>query len=142
MELALKSQTFVLTIVSNKNGEKHPIKVQTKFKRHDADHSNVTSHAFACTPTRCESDVDLERYQVSQEIGEFDVDGDEHRKLQCTDNDDKDIIPKIIKDDLDDLLINLRENLQEDTSDCINHVQHLMRPFGEGWQEKREIGQL
>jgi hypothetical protein len=74
LELALKSQTFVLTIVSNKNGEKHLITVQTKFTRHDANHSNVTSHAFVCTPTRCELDVDFEIYLISQKKRNFDVD--------------------------------------------------------------------
>jgi hypothetical protein len=72
---------------------------------------------------------------VSRRKRKHNANGDVSNKRQRMDEDD-DIMPLINKEDLDDLLSKLREDIQEDTSECVNHVHRLLQRFKDEWHEK------
>jgi hypothetical protein len=64
--------------------------------------------------------------------------GETSNKRLCTDE-DEDIMPLITKEDLADLLSKLRDDdVQEDTSECVNHVHQLLRRFKDERHEKSQ----
>lgn len=85
---------------------------------------------------RRDSDSELEMDIISRKKRKLDEGDDTSRKKLRTEEDDEDIMPLISKDDLEDLLSRLREDIQEDTSECVNHVQKLLRRFKEEWHQK------
>jgi hypothetical protein len=58
------------------------------------------------------------------------------RMRMMGDDEDECTMPVISKDDLRDLLAKMREDIQEDTTECANHVQRLLRKWREQWYEK------
>jgi hypothetical protein len=140
-ELALAAQTFVLSLVPDDHGKEYPITVQAKLKTCTAAHGHAhvpfASHISMHRPTRRASDAELVRDSVPPKKRNVDEHGDTASKRQRTeDGDDRDLTPLITQDDLDDLLSTLREDVQEGTSECVNHVQRLLRRVREEWREK------
>ncbi|ORY06016.1 hypothetical protein BCR34DRAFT_490418 [Clohesyomyces aquaticus] len=155
IELALNTNfapTYELTVVQHEDGAEYPITVVAKHKTQDP-HAPVNKHSAAppntiapllaaassssnYIPTRRPSDAELEKDVVSRRKRRLEEGEDTSSKRQRTDEDEEDIMPLITKEDLDDLLLKLREDIQEDTSECVNHVHKLLRRFKEEWHEK------
>tara|TARA_R110002003_G_scaffold68_13_gene6163 strand:+ start:41641 stop:42600 length:960 start_codon:yes stop_codon:yes gene_type:complete len=144
LELALDSQTFLLTIVPDLDGDEYPITVHAQIKPSNGAYSDVllpsTNLVSTHRPTRRKSDAELEGDLVSRKRRKTVEDGDVPNKLPRTRDDEEDIMPLITKEDLGDLLFKLREEVRDDTSECVNHVQRLLRRFKEGWHEKSKFG--
>jgi hypothetical protein len=143
LELALKSQTFVLTLLPDEDGEEYPITVHATLKPNATDTNGPLPSANANTAyktTRRKSDVELETHLVPRKKRNLNDNDDASNKRQRTDDDDddEDIMPLITKEDLDDLLTQLREDIQGDRSECVNHVQRLLRRVKDMWHEKCE----
>ncbi|KAF2175629.1 hypothetical protein K469DRAFT_723910 [Zopfia rhizophila CBS 207.26] len=150
LELALKTdhlQTYELLIVQDEDGEEYPITVQVKCKEkvgaNGQSHSQrnsiaplmvAASASSGYNPTRRGSDAELEKEIVSRRKRNLDQGEDTSRKRPRTEQEDA--MPLISKDDLEDLLSKLREDIQEDTSETVNQVQKLLRRFKEEWHEK------
>ncbi|KAJ4348174.1 uncharacterized protein N0V89_009546 [Didymosphaeria variabile] len=88
--------------------------------------------------TRRDSDAELEKELVSRKRQRMDC-GEKDANMQQDANDDDDIMPLITKEDLEKIVAKLREDIQEDTSECVNHVQKLLRRFKEEWHEKTTL---
>ncbi|KAF2026704.1 hypothetical protein EK21DRAFT_103052 [Setomelanomma holmii] len=142
VELALDSQTFLLTIVPDLDGDEYPITVYVQAKTPNATNVGLNSppatKSSTYKSTRRETDAELERDLVSRKKRKLEEDGDASNKRPRTADDEEDIMPLITMEDLDDLLSKLREDVQEDTSECVNHVQRLLRQFKEEWHEKTQ----
>jgi hypothetical protein len=144
IELLLPSQTFELVIAPHELGAKYPITVQANLKSSNAANSDSSASRPSNAPrpifkhTRRASDAELERDIVSRKKRKLDEGDDDSNKRARTEEDDEDVMPLITKEDLDDLLVKLREDIQEDTSECVNHVQRLLRRFKEEWHEKSQ----
>jgi hypothetical protein len=149
IELSLQrdgSQTYTLSIQPDEDGDEYPVTITAVQKRArgvvNNHHVPVTPLITAATssgvykPTRRASDAELEKELVSRKKRQLDGDDDDssHKRLRV--EDDEDIMPLITKEDLQMLLVQLREDVQEDTSECVNHVQKLLRRFKEEWHEK------
>lgn len=138
VEFPLHSQIFALIIVPD---QVDSITVQATLKPHDA--TNVVTNpplprtAFSATskPMRCISDNDFEKDLVSQKTRKLDEHDDTMNKRTCP-ADNEHIMMLITKEDLDDLLVKLREDIQEDTAECVNHVQRLLRRAKEEWRQQ------
>jgi hypothetical protein len=65
-----------------------------------------------------------------------DGDGAPQKRERSNEGEEEDAMPLITKDDLHDLLSKLREDIQDDTTECVNHVQKLLRRFKEEWHER------
>lgn len=141
IELALEWQTYALTIVPDDDGAEYPISVAAKLKSDDDTNGDLplpsANQVAAYRSTRRSLDAELERDLVSRKKRKFEEGGDASNKRPRTDDDDEDITPLITKEDLDDLLSKLREDIQDDTSECVNHVQRLLRRFKEEWSTLR-----
>ncbi|KAL6709437.1 hypothetical protein ACN47E_001372 [Coniothyrium glycines] len=140
LELALPSQTFDLTIVADEAGEEFPITVQAKAREPDAANKDPSTNVLPTNykPTRRASDTELEKELVSRKKRRLDDSDDDSDKRSRNEDADEDVMPLITKEDLDDLLVKLREDIQEDTSECVNHVQRLLRRFKEEWHDKSQ----
>ena len=146
LELTLKtgqaSKTFRLSVAPDQDGDEYPVTVQTALKKPDVItiDDNTTPAQPTFKPTRRDSDAELEKDIVSRKKRKLDDGEDDTNKRPRTskDEDDEDIMPLITKDDLDDLLVKLREDIQEDTSEAVNHVQRLLRRFKEEWHEQSQ----
>ncbi|KAF1844007.1 uncharacterized protein K460DRAFT_239528, partial [Cucurbitaria berberidis CBS 394.84] len=127
VEFALHSQTFVLAIVPDEDGKEYPITVQATLKPHQGTNGIINAPVSpAYKLTKHASDTELERDLVSRKKRKL----DEHDNIlneQPAIEVDEDIKPLITKEDINDLLVKLREDIQEDTSECVNHVQRLLR---------------
>ncbi|KAL1601744.1 hypothetical protein SLS60_006659 [Paraconiothyrium brasiliense] len=88
--------------------------------------------------TRRDSDAELEKELVSRKRQRAER-GEKDANMQHDANDDDDIMPLITKEDLEKIVAKLREDIQEDTSECVNHVQKLLRRFKEEWHEKNAV---
>lgn len=143
LELALDSQTFVLTLVPDEDGEEYPVTVQATRKSSDATNASIPSPSTngnsAYQSMRRNSDVELERDLISRKKRRLNEDDDISNTQARTDGDNKDTKPLITKEDLDDLLSKLREDIQEDTSECVNHVHRLVRRLKEDLRENRKF---
>jgi hypothetical protein len=144
LELALDSQTFLLTIVPDLDGDEYPITVHAQIKPSNAADSDVllpsTNLVSTYRPTRRESDAELEEDLVSRKRCKIVEDGEVPNKRLRTRDDEEDIMPLITREDLGDLLSKLREEVQDDTSECVNHVRRLLRRFKGEWHEKSNLG--
>jgi hypothetical protein len=151
LELALKtrqSDIFNLIIIPDQDGNEYPVTVQTTFKKPDVITIDDDIHTPASTstarppfrPTRRASDANLEKDVVSRKKRGLDHgDNESNKRTRTSEDEDREhSMPLITKQDLKDLLAILRENIQEDTSECVNHVQRLLRRFKEEWHEKSE----
>ncbi|KAJ4384669.1 hypothetical protein N0V86_000270 [Didymella sp. IMI 355093] len=150
LELALKfgdsSKTFKLTIIPDEDGDEYPVSVNAVVKKPEVitvndDTTPVAQPIFK--PTRRASDIELEKDIVSRKKRKLDKGDDETNKRRRTGSEegDEDIMSLITKEDLDDLLVKLREDIQEDTTETVNHVQRLLRRFKDEWHEqsKRDL---
>ncbi|KAF1977046.1 hypothetical protein BU23DRAFT_453815 [Bimuria novae-zelandiae CBS 107.79] len=84
--------------------------------------------------TRRDSDAELEKELVSRKSQRLD-NADNGAHLGAVDDDD-DILPLITKEDLESIVAKLQHDIQEDTSECVNHVQRLLRRFKGEWHEE------
>jgi hypothetical protein len=152
VELALKPSvgptTYTLTITPDEEGDEYPVTVKAALKKPEvitieADAPLAAQPTFK--PTRRASDAELEKDIVSRRKRKLDNgdDGTNKRPRTGSDEDDEDSMPLITKEDLDDLLVKLREDVQEDTTETVNHVQRLLRRFKDEWHEqtKRDFEQ-
>lgn len=153
LELAWKAndaaQTIVLTITPDEDGDEYPVTVQAALKRAEVitiDNGDDDVMAAPTTqpsfkPTRRASDADLARDIVSRRKRKLDEENTSekgtNKRSQTSDFDHGEhIMPLITKEDLDDLLVKLRDDIQEDTTETVNHVQRLLRRFKEEWHEQ------
>lgn len=146
-ELALKtnaSQTYKLSITPDTDGDAYPITVSVDLKQNkQGANGSIATSLTAAVPgtqlrTRRDSDAELEKDVVSRKR-KIDNGEDTMRKRARTDDGDADddIMSSFIsKGDLEDFLFKLREDVQEDTSECVNHVQKLLRRFKEEWHDR------
>jgi hypothetical protein len=138
------AQTYELTIVQDEDGHEYPITVQARQKKDNSalngeDNADLSSSRLPYTPKRRASDTDLEKDIVSRRKRKLDEEGFQghsRKRLRGEDEEEEDALPLISKDDMEDLLAKLREDIQEDTTECVNHVQKLLRRFKEEWHEK------
>ncbi|KAF2501417.1 hypothetical protein BU16DRAFT_198850 [Lophium mytilinum] len=143
-------RSYKLSIVHDVEGEEHPISVKVTHKKSPSA-PNGRSIAKACAPvpqttpykpTRRGSDAALEQDILSRrkrKAADDDLlvdDGPLESKRMRMGDEDEDIMPLISKEDLQDLLARQREDIQEDTTECVNHVQRLLRKWREQWHEK------
>ncbi|KAF9701209.1 hypothetical protein EKO04_000799 [Ascochyta lentis] len=144
LQLARKAQNsepFTLTITPHEDGDEHPVTVQAALKKPElitiSDDTTPTAQPIL-TSTRRASDAELEKDIVSRKKRKRE-DGDQQTNKRSRANDDEDvenIMPLITKEDINHLLVKLREDIQEDTTETVNHVQRLLRRFKEEWHEK------
>lgn len=146
-EISIKSETtqnYELVIVPDEDGDEYPISVQARLKKGksavNGDSNAITSTSTtAYTPVKRASDIELEKDLVSRKKRKLDEDDGQdgsRKRPRAEEDEDDDIMPLISKDDLEELLGKLRDDIQEDTSECVNHVQRLLRRFKEEWHEK------
>lgn len=136
--LTLKPQTFQLNVTSSGHGAEHPVTVQVTLKESESalgDH-NPPIHSTS----KPVSDAELEKDIIPRNKRKTNPDDDGPNKRRRVDE-DEDIMPLITKEDLQHLLTTLREDIQEDTSECVNHVQRLLRRFKQEWHEASQWGQ-
>jgi hypothetical protein len=144
--MTAQCETYELAVVPDEDGDEYPITMRVRPKKgkdaastrqHTALAPLITAaNASATYPhTRRDSDAELEKDLVSRKKRKLDHGADGSRKRPRSDEDEDDIMPLITKEDLDSLLTQLREDIQEDTSECVNHVQKLLRRFKEEWHE-------
>lgn len=152
VELALKSdnssKTFKLTIAPDEDGDEYPVTVKAALKKSEVmtiDNGNTPVAQPIFKSARHASDAELEKDIVSRKKRKLDNGDDQTNKRPHTgsEEDDEDVMPLITKEDLDDLLVKLREDIQEDTTETVNHVQRLLRRFKHEWHEqtKRDFEQ-
>lgn len=143
VELALKfdgaPKTFTLTITPDEDGDEYPVTVKAALKEPKVitidDATPAAQPIFR--PTRRASDAELEQDIVSRRKRKLDNGDDETNKRPRTGSEEGDevIMPLITGEDLDDRLVKLREDIQEDTTETVNHVQRLLRRFKDEWHE-------
>jgi hypothetical protein len=122
IEFALEWQNYILSVEPDALGDEYPIKITAKIKAGTDDSSSHHS-------SRHESDTTLESNLALRKKRRSDEDGDASKKRQRTAGEDQDTMPVITKKDLNDLLFKLRDDAQDDTSECVNHVQRLLQRF-------------
>lgn len=146
-ELALKtdqSHTYRLSIVQDEDGDAYPVTIHTMRKKNEATNEHgepivpLTSATSSATyrSARRDSDSELEKDIISRKKRKLDEGENLSRKKLRTDKEEEHIMSLVSKGDLDDLFAKLREDIQDDTSECVNHVQRLLRRFKEEWHEK------
>jgi hypothetical protein len=145
LELTLKtgqaSETFRLTITPDDNGDEYPVTVQPALKKPQVittEDDTIPATRPVFKPLRRTSDVEFQKEIIPRKKRKFDDGGDDTNKRPRTGEDegDEDIMPLIAKEDLDRLLVKLREDIQEDTTETVNHVLRLLRRFKEEWHEQ------
>ncbi|OCK86149.1 hypothetical protein K432DRAFT_399595 [Lepidopterella palustris CBS 459.81] len=149
-------QTYTLSLVHDLEGEEHPISVRITNKEHSTTNGqsragpNATAKAHAAVrpykPARRESDAGLEQDIIPRRKRKIDGDGGDNldddtsgrKRVRMGDDVSEDIMQLISKGDLEELLAKQRDDIQEDTTDCVNHVQKLLRRWKEQWDEKND----
>jgi len=124
IELALEWQNFILTVEPDELGDEYPIKITAKIK---TDEANGTGPAEPSD----DSDTNLNNNLALRKKRRSDEDGDSLSKRQRTAHEGQSTMPVITKDDLNDLLTKLRDETQDDISECVNHVEELLLRFNE-----------
>lgn len=124
----------MLTVVPDELGDEYPVIVEATLKDAEVTTNGhiplpPANRSSSHRPTRRDSDAGHERDLVPREKRKIDDTDSASNKRRRTASDDGDTIPLITKEDLDDLLVKLRNNIQYSSSDCIGHVQHLLRRF-------------
>lgn len=142
-ELAFESQSFVFTLVPDKDGEAYPVTVRTRLKSPDSTNNSVpllsTNGSPAYKSMRLESDIELEGEPISRKKQKLDEKDDPSNKRQRPDDEEENVVPLILKEDLDDLLSKLRGDIQENTSECVNHVQWLLKKCKKDMHEESKL---
>jgi hypothetical protein len=148
-ELALNtgsSQSYRLSLVPDSDGDEYPITCSVKVNPKE-DTEGANGHRDSIIPldpatssdahkrTRRASDVELEKTIVSRKRKLVDGEGASNKRPRVEVDDDDDM-PLISKADLEDFLYTLREDVQEDTSECVNHVQKLLVRFKNKWHDR------
>ncbi|KAF1839809.1 hypothetical protein BDW02DRAFT_486305 [Decorospora gaudefroyi] len=123
IELGLHSQNFHLVLVPDEDGDEYPITVQaTRKPQHDAAPSGLKRARQASDDDAPQPlDTDL----VPRKRQKQDLEIDPHPRLPSEPDGNGTPITRAA---MDDLLVSLRDDIQEDTTECINHVQRLLRP--------------
>jgi hypothetical protein len=142
LEFGLRSQDFHVVFQPDKDGHEYPITFQVIPKPHDATNSeSSTSHRAlaAYEPTRRASDAELGRDLISRNKRKFESEQHGHNaNKRSRTEEDHDAIRPTNKENLADMLDKLRDDVQDDTSECVNHVHRLLRRFKEEWHEKNQ----
>lgn len=149
-ELALNTNdtnVYQLTIVHDPDGEEYPVSVRADLKTQP---DGAPVPLPRPKPTRRPSDAALEVEILSRRKKrrlDDDSDNDEHaaKRTRTTDiNDDEimegNMMPRtsvVEREDLENLLIKFREDIQDDTTECVNHVQRLLRRFKQEWHDRK-----
>lgn len=142
LELALNagqpSVTFKLTIVPNERGDECPVTVQATSRKPGvvtSDNDTAPTARPLLKPMHSESA--LERDLVPHKKRRL-VHGDAvtNKRSRTSETEEEDKFPLITKNDVDNLLTKLREDIQDDTTETVNHVQRLLRRFKEGLHDK------
>ncbi|KAF2751641.1 hypothetical protein M011DRAFT_394213 [Sporormia fimetaria CBS 119925] len=151
IELSLKTndtQTYGLTVVQDVDGAEYPITVRPKLKKGKEAATSAngafsgpamleTAAAVSSKRTRRDSDAELEKDLVSRKkrkIEEADGGGGEKHEAAAEEEEEGDIF--VSKEDMHIFLTKFREDIQDDTSECVNHVQRLLRRFKEEWHDR------
>lgn len=126
------AQTWELAIVPDGDGDEYPITVKATLAP-----APTSLPLPTCKPVRPASHPLLDRDFVARKKRKFDHDSDTSSHGQDHDKDHdqeqkQDATPAITKDHLD----KLRDDIQEDTTECVNHVHRLLRRFREEWHDK------
>lgn len=136
-----------MTVTPDEDGDEYPVTVKAALKKPEVitiDNGNTPVAQPIFKPTRRASDAELEKDIVSRKKRKLDNGDDETKKRPRTgsEEDDEDVMPLITKE-VDDLLVKFREDIQEDTTETVNHVQRLLRCFKDEWHEqtKRDFEQ-
>lgn len=153
LELSLKtdqSQTYELAVVHDGDGHEYAVTIRLRHKKgndaanlHRPSTTPLIKAASASHPTRPDSDAELEKDVVPRKKRKLDDGVDTSSKWPRMDDVDDHIMPLITKDDLEELLFKIREDTHQDTSECIHHLQKLLRRFDEErhqkskWDDKR-----
>lgn len=161
-ELALNtdgSQVYELTIVHDEDGEEYPVTVRAQLKKEKEEKEAPNGHPelnaslaplITSTPapapaherTRRDSDDILEKDIVSRKKRKADGGDDQdddatsRKRIRTDDAMDQDMMPMVSQGNLEDLLTKFRDDIQDDTAECVNHVQKLLRRFKEEWHER------
>jgi hypothetical protein len=143
--LTLASQTFVLSLTSDAYSKECSVRVQPQRKTPAETNGLAPPPSKNDAPThmpRRASDADADAELVRDLVPRkrrADEHGETSNKRQRTaDAVGQGMTPLISKDDLDDLKSTLREDVQEDTIECVNHVQRLLRRFRQEWHNKSQ----
>jgi hypothetical protein len=140
LELALQSQTFELTIVHDGNGKEYLIDVLTRPKSRDATNNALLpsksglQHVQRPLDAGLEPDLMPRKKRMLQEDASLSL---KERRVRNENEEDPDRVVSITKKDLEEVLSQVRNDMQEDTSDSINHVQCLLRSFKDEWHDER-----
>ncbi|KAF2679117.1 hypothetical protein K458DRAFT_257405, partial [Lentithecium fluviatile CBS 122367] len=140
------SRSYALCIVPSEEGDEFPVRVEATLQKRRSKTNGeapVLANGAATTaptasmpkPTRRDSDAELEKDLVSQKRRRLEGGDGSANKRMRTDG-DEDIMPFITKEDMEGIFSRLREDIQEDTTECVNHVQKVLRRFKEEWHEK------
>lgn len=146
VEFTLQSDEFPETveviITSDEDVDKSSTTVEATLAKSEVitidDDDNTTAAApSAFKPTRCPSDAELEKDIVSRKKRKLDNGNDERSKRPRTGSEEnEEDMPMFTTENLEHHLVKLREDIQEDTSDTVNHVQRLLRRFKDEWHEQ------
>ncbi|KAF1950287.1 hypothetical protein CC80DRAFT_373558, partial [Byssothecium circinans] len=142
-ELAVGSQEFEIGIVSSDDGDHFPLSVKATLQAN----KSATNEKSLTTLTdgkraRSDSDAELENEIVSRKRRQLE-EGKPLYPHQSTFQEipEEDGMSFISKEDLREIMSRLRDDIQEDTSECVNHVQKLLRRFKQEWHEKNQRDQ-
>ena len=158
-------QTYILSLVRDLEGEEHPISVNIAQKKghlptnghlragRDSTNDRACADSGALPyykPTPRESDSVLEQDIVSRRKRKISTDNDDQdesvslarKRIRISEGGNEDIMPPMTKHELEELFTKQREDIHEDTTECVNHVQRLLRRWREQWREKNrcELG--
>ncbi|KAF2660677.1 hypothetical protein K491DRAFT_40324 [Lophiostoma macrostomum CBS 122681] len=126
------SHSYRLSLVPDSDGDEYPVTCTVKVNSEEDKEGATTSDAHKLT--RRASDVELEKDLVSRKRKLDDGEGVSSKRPRVDYGDDD--LPLISKADLEDFLYKLREDVQEDTSECVNHVQKLLVRFKNEWHDR------
>ena len=156
-------QTYTLSLVHDLEGEEHPISVNIAQKKGNlptnghlrAGHDRASADSGALPsykPTARESDSVLEQDIVSRRKRKISTDNDDQdesvslarKRIRISEGGNENIMSPITKHELEELFAKQREDIHEDTTECVNHVQRLLRRWREQWRERNgcELGKL
>lgn len=128
LELALATHTYELAIVPDPDGGEDPVSVRATLK---------TDAASGVAGPRRPSDQDLELDLVPRNKRKADQGGAPAIKRPRTDEDGGGMLGLPTRDDMDALAAKLRDDIQQDTSECVHHVQRLLRRFRGEWHDEQ-----
>ncbi|OCL14852.1 hypothetical protein AOQ84DRAFT_195538 [Glonium stellatum] len=153
-------QTYILSLIHDSEGKEHPISVNiTQGKGYLStnghprlDRGLANSHTSTdggvlptYRPAHHETDSVLEQDIISRRKRKISVDGDRNnsvslarKRIRTNEGDDGDAVPLITKHELEELFAKQREDIHEDTTECVNHVQRLLRRWREQWRDKSD----